>query len=217
MRRIDCTEFRVGLQEMARGGPAIPHVTECAWCQAELAGQRRLQAALDGLAAEAADSGVPQRVEQAVMARLEAVGKRRNWRFGFGVAGTLAAGLAFAWWMAPGRPETKLQARAYVAPPVEAEAPVRPEATITRVYRKRRRLRTAAAPEPPFIAIPYTPPIAPFERADVMRVEMPVAALIAAGLPMEMADPGARARADLLVGQDGRARAIRLIAVSIPN
>jgi hypothetical protein len=34
------------------------------------------------------------------------------------------------------------------------------------------------------------------------------------GLPINMADPAALARADVLVGQDGRARAIRLVTSS---
>jgi hypothetical protein len=44
-------------------------------------------------------------------------------------------------------------------------------------------------------------------------MELPVAALIAAGLQLRTADPGARAEADVVVGQDGRARAVRLISI----
>jgi hypothetical protein len=45
-------------------------------------------------------------------------------------------------------------------------------------------------------------------------MDVPVAALIAAGLPMKVHDMGANASADVLVGEDGRARAVRLISVS---
>jgi hypothetical protein len=41
-------------------------------------------------------------------------------------------------------------------------------------------------------------------------MEIPVAALIAAGFSTENLDPGGVVNADVLVSQDGRARAIRL-------
>jgi hypothetical protein len=68
--------------------------------------------------------------------------------------------------------------------------------------------------EQPFVPIPYVVPLGAYERAEVVRMEVPVAALIAAGFPMQTADPGARAEADVVVGQDGRARAVRLISIS---
>jgi hypothetical protein len=45
-------------------------------------------------------------------------------------------------------------------------------------------------------------------------MEMPVAALIAAGLPLAISDPAAQAKADVLIGEDGRPRAVRLISIS---
>jgi hypothetical protein len=66
--------------------------------------------------------------------------------------------------------------------------------------------------EQPFVPIPYLAPPAPYERIEVVRMELPVAALIAAGLSLRTADPGARVEADVLVGQDGRARAVRLVS-----
>jgi hypothetical protein len=69
-------------------------------------------------------------------------------------------------------------------------------------------------PQQPFVALPYLTPPAPYERIQVVRMEVPVAALIAAGLPMPGANPGARVDADVAVGQDGRARAVRLVSTS---
>jgi hypothetical protein len=65
--------------------------------------------------------------------------------------------------------------------------------------------------ERPFVAIPYVAPLAPYERAEVVRMSVPVAALIAAGLQVGVVDPGAQVVADVVVGQDGRARALRLV------
>jgi hypothetical protein len=71
--------------------------------------------------------------------------------------------------------------------------------------------------EQPFVPIPYVLPPAPYERVEVVRMKLPVAALIAAGFRMQTADLGAEAEADVIVGQDGRARAVRLISISSVN
>jgi len=63
--------------------------------------------------------------------------------------------------------------------------------------------------EEPFLAIPYVAPLAPYEQTTVMRMHVPVAALIAAGFDAHAPEPGATVTVDVLVGQDGRAHAIR--------
>src|SRR5689334_22280666 len=74
---------------------------------------------------------------------------------------------------------------------------------------------TAAAPTPPFVTIPYTVPLAPDEPAAVWHTQIPVSALIAVGYHVAAADPSAVVDADILVSQDGRARAIRTASISI--
>ncbi len=107
----------------------------------------------------------------------------------------------------------QLQPKA-VAAVVEQPAPQIMPAAQTKSRARRRRARQAADPEPEFLRIPYTTPLASYERAEVVRVELPVSALAAAGFQIATADAGARAQADLIVGQDGMARAVRLISIS---
>ena len=61
-----------------------------------------------------------------------------------------------------------------------------------------------------FIALPYAQSEVPLEHAVVVRVNIPPAQARALGVPF---DPGARSRisADLLIGQDGMARAVRFV------
>jgi hypothetical protein len=66
-----------------------------------------------------------------------------------------------------------------------------------------------------FVAIPYTFPPAPYERTTVVRMNVEIAALMAAGFKVQMADAGASVPADVLFGQDGRAVAIRTLTVPI--
>jgi len=67
------------------------------------------------------------------------------------------------------------------------------------------------AEEEQFFTIPYTIPLAPEERADVVRMRIPVAALRSVGFHVQGSDPSAIVDADVLVSQDGRARAIRAL------
>lgn len=66
--------------------------------------------------------------------------------------------------------------------------------------------------EAPFVPIPYSVPLDSYETGTVLRVKVPVSALIAAGFPVGAADPAAVVVADVLVGDDGRAHAIRLVS-----
>lgn len=68
-----------------------------------------------------------------------------------------------------------------------------------------------------FVPVPFVPPLAPYETARVMRVDVPVASLMAAGYRIPWADPAAVVQADVLVGEDGRTHAVRLLSGQILN
>lgn len=74
-----------------------------------------------------------------------------------------------------------------------------------------------AAADAQFVPIPYTVPLTAEEPTTVMRMEIPVSALLAAGFQIPATDPGATVQADVLVSQDGRARAIRPISILNSN
>jgi hypothetical protein len=65
--------------------------------------------------------------------------------------------------------------------------------------------------EQPFVSIPYVVPATSDERTRIMRMSVPVAALRSAGFSIPLHDVGASVRADVLVGQDGRPLAVRLL------
>ena len=68
-----------------------------------------------------------------------------------------------------------------------------------------------------FYPIPYTSPLEPYERVLVVQQQVPVAELIAAGFRMPAADPQSTVRADVMVSQDGRPRAIRPVVFTVPD
>jgi hypothetical protein len=62
-----------------------------------------------------------------------------------------------------------------------------------------------------FIAVPYAAPIGEYERMEVVRVNVPVTALAQWGLPVSNVSSGQRVDADVVIGEDGLARAVRFI------
>jgi hypothetical protein len=72
-----------------------------------------------------------------------------------------------------------------------------------------------AAEEEPFVPVPNVLPLDSYETGRVLRMDLPVSALTNAGFSLPAADPTGTVTADVLVGEDGRAHAVRL--VSGPN
>jgi len=63
----------------------------------------------------------------------------------------------------------------------------------------------------PFITIPYAEPLAPYERAELQRVKLTRGTLLAMGLPTDVPDADEPMNAELMVGEDGIPRAVRIL------
>jgi hypothetical protein len=63
-----------------------------------------------------------------------------------------------------------------------------------------------------FYAIPYAAPLQPEEAGRIVRVSVPQSALAALGWPVRQEREVEAVDADLLVGEDNLARAIRLVS-----
>jgi hypothetical protein len=72
-------------------------------------------------------------------------------------------------------------------------------------------LHNAASLLADFIPLPGAAALPELERGDVVRIEVPIAGLAAYGFDMVPDATPASVAADLLIGQDGMARAIRLM------
>ena len=210
-----CREYRKGLIDLARGTISaddrrllVVHLDVCAECARLLDDQLALSAALENLAG----APLPEMaaIEARVMAEFDGVASRRVWRWGIvsGVAAALCFGVIM---MEHHRPPVEQQQTAAVEAPLAIPAMAAPEVSpIKRVSQKTTRKRQVDNDQP-FIEIPYTVPLAPEERTTVVRMQVPVSALIAIGFDMAEYDPGATVLVDVLVSQDGRARAVRLV------
>jgi hypothetical protein len=67
-------------------------------------------------------------------------------------------------------------------------------------------------PQPPneFVLVPGAAALPPMESGSLVRMDLPISMLPALGV-MPPFSPAARVRADLIVGQDGLPRAVRLL------
>lgn len=92
-----------------------------------------------------------------------------------------------------------------------AKAPLSPRAT-----RPVQRAHTARVVNPSgFVELPGTAGLPAFESGEIVRVEVPVASLPTYGIDISSGAGNGPVAADVLIGQDGLARAIRLVTSTI--
>lgn len=212
-----CREYLPRLIELARGAygederpEILAHVESCAACAGVLEEQMALSASLEAIAGESLTE-MPE-LEARVLAEFDRAAARRRAIGWLPVMGLAAAALLGLVWVERRTPAVEPRESA-VTEVTHAILPASTPSgsTAAHLIRARHR-RTQPQPAPKsdgFLPIPYTIPLGPEERATIVRMEIPVAALIAAGFAVPMLDPGEMVQADVLVGQDGRARAIR--------
>jgi hypothetical protein len=148
----------------------------------------------------------PPEVERRLKAAFRRKYKRRILPYFAAVA--VAAGMAWFFVRVP-KSQTHVQPQeiAVVTPPapalsIVAKSPV--------VHRKPRTLQETVTE---FYPLMEDPP--PFERGELLRVSLPAAAMRSVGVPVSEDRLGETVQADVLVGQEGLARAIRFVNTSV--
>jgi len=220
-----CSEYLPRLVELARGLAAtderrvlMAHVESCADCARELDQQLALSAALGSLVGDP----LPEmaEIEARVLAEFDRTAAHRRrasrWVFAAGLAAAALVGLvaverrtpAMRHGVTPSMEAGQAMKAVQTPAPLAASIPQRNVARVSRVRHTVSRPQVREGSQP-FVPIPYTVPLAPEERATVVHMQVSVSALIAAGFNVETSDPGEVLDADVLVSQDGRARAIR--------
>lgn len=154
----------------------------------------------------------PVRVEVAVRAEFRRQARRRRMKRRmalFAATGAMAAALMI---VAGSRTETRPVTRPAPAPVVMA-ARQAPAIETARPVRHRKTRKTTAHPRlaTDFVPLPYGDSLTPFEKSRLVRIRLPRQELEIAGFPPYPASAGDFIDADVLLGEDGLARAIRLI------
>jgi hypothetical protein len=217
------------------------HLGACANCAAEFERQRNLTTALSALAAEALSwkpsPAIERRLQEAVVARVpftpapQLKSKRAN-RWIYVVAS--AAVVALTVWLG-NRPSTSFSPDAgrstavppAKSPPVSTPSPTErntPASSMVEAKVSPRRpvpVRAAAGRRaaPPkqvrsfeFLTLPGAAGLPDLESGSVVRIAVPVGALPEYGLDIVQGGSKTTVDADVLVGQDGLPRAIRLVS-----
>lgn len=212
---MNCEEFRESVSELARQEILTPEASEhaglCPRCAAELAGHRALAAGLRALAAGTRVEA-PEAVERILRDAVARRGRRRlamaRW---YGAAAAAAVVLLLA--SAPlWKPHRTVETAPKFVPEKPArrvepgQVPVEPTAADRRIVARKPRARQESrylaerAPVWDFAPLDFTAGLAPIEAGQVVRVRLPVDD-----------QSGVLVQADILVGEDGVARAIRLV------
>jgi Putative zinc-finger len=238
---MNCHEYQEAIVDFARraldedGERRLrSHLDGCAACSDRLRLQILLTDRLKAVAAAAADE-VPssaletELLEQFVSEHATPAGAtvpasttvRRLSPWIKVAAAIVCAAVPLAWWLLPGSTRREHPARASIdlprqqaavptpspAPPTAAAIPS--PAPVTKPPRPRRPARVIH-PEG-FIPLPASAGLPAFESGEIVRMEVPLTWLSTYGVQVSP-DLGNRpVQADLLVGQDGHPRAIRLV------
>ena len=231
---MNCTQFEDVVIEMARGASpdavvsrgAREHAETCPRCARRLANERRLSEAVAACNAHDERRAAPAAVEQVLLTvlRERRQGLRRRRSTWIASAGAVAAVLFIAAVVALRRPESPRPVAVEPPPPApktQVTAPVyrelkkpRPHA-LRAANREPEQLRKAEAAfgnreiMTDFMPVVYDPE--PVERGSVVRVRLPRAALLTFGFPVNELRAEEPINADVLLGEDGLARAVRFV------
>ena len=190
---MNCQEFWNNLPEAE--GTALAdheHVVQCPACAARMRGQAAIKHGLRALAGQMSRTEAPPRVEARLRAAFRAhngmeAAPARHWRPAFAWAAALAALLVVALVLVRGR--------APQAPPPVSHAVELADNGI----------------ENGFIPLPNAAQIDPAEEVNVVRVEVPRSAMIALGYDVKPEEASQSVEADVMLGTDGLARAVRFL------
>jgi hypothetical protein len=204
---MNCAEFWNEMPELASGG-GLPneheHLKQCPQCAGLVDRQQRLALGLRAMAHEMRAVAAPPRVEANLMdafrAGMASPGPRlaripRLPVFSWAVAA--AAVIAMAVWVAP--------PRRHAAPPAARHIPAAQVELASLVDAQ----VDDSAEDDGFIPLPNAERVGPNDDVHVVRMELPRSAMLVVGLDVSPERVSERVEAEVMLGPDGLARAVR--------
>lgn len=214
---MTCSGWTAELVERARGcgedaepgGELRAHLAVCAQCRERWDAQRQLTSQIETIRMRTAAMRSPDELRVSLlrdfgmrdfrMREFERMHRRRAvpswaWALSAAAAVLLAVFLGHMWGQAAGKKRTR---------------EVRREQTVLYEASDILSNDASALSNDDFIAVPYTPPLAPGEMVKVVHADLYPEALASMGVEI---DPswGERLPADVVVGEDGLPRAVRI-------
>ncbi len=229
---MNCKELRNNVRDLAGGGlddrrraEAQAHMAACEACAADFEAERQLTMALCELAGSHAEERPTGQVEAALQRAFRARSSEQAvrtpvafpWRWA-GVAAAMVIAAAVFYAVAHRAPLQKTNAvnsparqQPVVVEPQRvavASTVQKPKPTHRRVGPKADELLQVVTV---FYQVPYAEPLRPEESKRIVRVRVPRSTLVQFGFPVDEAQAQEPISADVLVGDDNLARAIRLV------
>ncbi len=234
---MDCNHFERLLESLERDAPmvanlraaALQHAESCGDCRARLAAARLLRLELQALASEDEKLQTPARVKDNLLSafreqgpRPARLGSRLSWA-------VVAAAVVLAGWLLAKQPwrntGSPVAPRIQVAKsaslpqlgPVAPKLRVENKIALTKRVRRPPRptgMRTSADTADDFVALSSGGSWYPMGDGMVVRVQVPRSAPALVGLPISSGDVSGTVTADVVLGEDGVARAIRFVEPS---
>jgi hypothetical protein len=227
---MTCTDFeeivhglvRLELLDVRLREEALEHAARCSECEERMAQARLLAEATELAASRTQEHRASPRVEAALLTAFRRGRRRATWwrTLEWATAAGAAVALAGFFWVASYRskePTAPMPGRGVSAQPrgpQDASAPdlsspgnqdSAPETNVVRVA------ASGAYEAGDFVLLPFAGGIEPEDAGMVVRVQLTPASLAELGYPVTEGSDEVLVRADVLVGEDGWPRAVRLI------
>ena len=230
MNEMTCREFdeivhefvRMELLDVSVREAALEHAAHCEPCSLRMADATALAEASEMIGKYAREAQTPPRVEASLLAAFQKYRRRASWRrtLEWATVGAAAAVLLVFLWTVSGRPKGQSTAppskgvSSHSGMPLDAKAAVtsKPDAAIP-------------APDAPvadssvsgtylasdFVPVPFTGAISADDPGMIVRVQLTRASLAQLGYPVAESPDEDLVLADVLVGEDGWPRGVKLI------
>jgi hypothetical protein len=173
----------------------------------------RIRDVLRALAETDASAEARPEVEIQVRKKFRSRHQRRAWRHG-AMWATAAAAAMVVFFVATNR---KPSAPAPVHEVARQAVAVQPEAAPTAAVKTPKRVRRPVTRPQEVVTdfFPLMDPAPPFERGQLLRIELPASAMQMVGLPVREDRLADSVQADVLVGEEGLPRAIRFVGFEL--
>jgi hypothetical protein len=232
---MTCGEFeervhdfvRMELLDVSEREAMLEHAAQCSKCSERMSDAIALAEATQAGAESAPMGEAPARIEAVVLAAFREHHQRRSWRLTFewvGAGVAAAVLLAFLWTMSGGSKSqpTPVQKSAPAASqsgiPLDAKVSFNPNlAEITQAARVtapapgRRAVKGGTYAASDFVPVPYAGSVTPDDPGMVVRVQLTRSSLAQLGYPVAETPDEELISADVLVGEDGWPRGVKLV------
>jgi hypothetical protein len=236
MNEMTCREFdevvhrivRMELLDVNLREAALEHTVRCRDCAERMAEATALAEATETVGRTMRDEQAPARVEAAVLAGFRSHHRRAAWRrtFEWATVGAAAAVLVLFAWTFSGRSKGPLHSApggdvtSKTQGPLDAKVAASPARDVQDELTADVQLADASDSEASegdayvpsdFVPVPFTDGIAPDDPGMVVRVQLTRASLLQLGYPTAETPDEDLILADVLVGEDGWPRAVKVL------